>query len=57
MNDNVTVSSMSGQVLESSGIKNGNAISFETGAMPKGIYNVTIRGNGGTLESQRIIIK
>ena len=56
-NDNVTVSSMSGQVMESSGIKEGNAVSIETGAMPKGIYNVTLRGNGGTPENQRIIIK
>ena len=56
-NDNVTVSSMSGQVLESSGIKEGNAVSFDTGAMPKGIYNVTLRGNGVTPENQRIIIK
>ncbi|MBP5646917.1 MAG: T9SS type A sorting domain-containing protein [Bacteroidaceae bacterium] len=56
-NDNVTVSSMSGQVLESSAIKEGNAVSIGTGAMPKGIYNVTLRGNGGTPENQRVIIK
>lgn len=55
-NDNVTVSGMSGQVLESSGVKDGT-VSFDTSAMPKGIYNVTLRGKGGTPENQRIIIK
>lgn len=55
-NDNVTVSGMSGQVLESSGVKDGT-VSFDTSAMPKGIYNVTLRGKSGTPENQRIIIK
>ncbi|MBR6369916.1 MAG: T9SS type A sorting domain-containing protein [Bacteroidaceae bacterium] len=55
-NDNVTVSGMSGQEIESSGIKDGT-VSFDTSAMPKGIYNVTLRGKSGTPENQRIIIK
>ncbi len=55
-NDNVTVSGMSGQVLESSVVKDGT-VSFDTSAMPKGIYNVTLRGKSGTPENQRIIIK
>lgn len=55
-NDNVTVSGMSGQVLESSIVKDGT-VSFDTSAMPKGIYNVTLRGKSGTPENQRIIIK
>lgn len=56
-NDNITVTSMSGQVLESSSVKEDNTASFETRAMPKGIYNVTLRGNGNPAENQRIIIK
>jgi len=56
-NDNVTVSSMSGQIIDSSDLKNGNTITFQTGAMPKGIYNVTLRGNGNPAENQRIIIR
>jgi hypothetical protein len=55
-NDNVIVSGMSGQVLESSVVKDGT-VSFDTSAMPKGIYNVTLRGRSGTPENQRIIIK
>lgn len=56
-NDKVIISGMSGQVIESSGIKDGNSVSFDTSAMPKGIYNVTLRGNSGIPENQRIIIK
>ena len=56
-NDNVTISSMSGQIMESSQINNDNKASFNTGAMPKGVYNVTLRGDGNPTENQRIIIK
>ena len=56
-NDNVTITGISGQVLESSPVKNGNSVSFNTEAMPKGVYNVTLRSNGGSVENQRIIIK
>lgn len=56
-NDNITVSSMSGQVLDQTQVQEDNTASFETGAMPKGIYNVTLRGNGNQIENQRIIIK
>ena len=56
-NDNLTISSMSGQVINSSPVKEDNSISVNTGAMPKGIYNVTLRGNGNPTENQRIIIK
>ena len=56
-NDNLTISSMSGQVINSSPVKEDKSISVNTGAMPKGIYNVTLRGNGNPTENQRIIIK
>ena len=56
-NDNLTISSMSGQVINSSPVNEDNSISVNTGAMPKGIYNVTLRGNGNPTENQRIIIK
>ena len=56
-NDNLTISSMSGQVINSSPVRDDNSISVNTGAMPKGIYNVTLRGNGNPTENQRIIIK
>lgn len=56
-NDNLTISSMSGQVINSSPVTEDNSISVNTGAMPKGIYNVTLRGNGNPTENQRIIIK
>ncbi len=52
----VSVSSMSGQTLKTSGIENGNT-SFETGSFPKGVYNVTLHGKGTIVENQRIIIK
>lgn len=56
-NDNLTISSMSGQIINSSDISEENPVSVNTGAMPKGIYNVTLRGNGNPTENQRIIIK
>ena len=56
-NDNLTISSMSGQVINSSPVRDDNSISVNTGAMPKGIYNVTLRGNGNPTENQRIIVK
>lgn len=56
-NDNLTISSMSGQIINSSDISEDNPVSVNTGAMPKGIYNVTLRGNGNPTENQRIIIK
>ena len=55
--DNLTISSMSGQIINSSNISEENPVSVNTGAMPKGIYNVTLRGNGNPTENQRIIIK
>lgn len=55
--DNLTISSMSGQIINSSDISEDNPVSVNTGAMPKGIYNVTLRGNGNPTENQRIIIK
>ena len=56
-NDNLTISSMSGQIINSSEISEENPVSVNTGAMPKGIYNVTLRGNGNPTENQRIIVK
>ncbi len=56
-NDNVTISSMSGQVLQTSEINQENPVSVNTAAMPKGVYNVTLRGNGNPTENQRIIVK
>ena len=56
-NDNLTISSMSGQVINSSPVTEDKSISVNTGAMLKGIYNVTLRGNDNPTENQRIIIK
>lgn len=56
-NDNVTISSMSGQVLQTSNVNQGNPVLINTSAMPKGVYNVTLRGNGNPTENQRIIVK
>ena len=57
VNDNVTISSMNGQVLQTSDVNQGNPVLINTGAMPKGIYNVTLRGQGNPTENQRIIVK
>ena len=57
VNDNVTISSMSGQVLQTTNVNQGNPVLINTSAMPKGVYNVTLRGNGNPTENQRIIVK
>ena len=57
VNDNVTISSMSGQVLQTTNVNQENPVLINTGAMPKGIYNVTLRGQGNPTENQRIIVK
>ena len=48
---------MSGQVINSSPVRDDYSISVNTGAMPKGIYNVTLRSNNNPTENQRIIVK
>ena len=57
VNDNVSISSMSGQVLQTTNVNQENPVLINTGAMPKGIYNVTLRGQGNPTENQRIIVK
>jgi len=55
-NENITISSMSGQTLKTTNIASGQT-SFETGSIDKGIYNVTLYGKDSPTENQRIIVK
>jgi len=57
IDDNITISSMSGQIMNSSNVREGQSVSVDTSVLPKGIYNVTLRGLGNPTENQRIIIK
>ena len=57
IDDNITISSMSGQIMNSSNVREGQSVLVDTSVLPKGIYNVTLRGLGNPTENQRIIIK
>jgi hypothetical protein len=54
--DNIVISSMAGQVINQTPLRNAEHISIETSAYPKGVYNVTLQGSSAT-ENQRVLIK
>ena len=54
--DNIVISSMAGQVINQTPLRNAEHISIETSAYPKGVYNVTLQSISAP-ENQRVIIK